>query len=64
MTERDIIELAAILVNEHGPEALEIAERRRANFAPMPNSSGYRLWTRIAAATAHLLNAGQEHETV
>lgn len=64
MTEREIGELAAILVNEHGRAASEVAERRRAQFAHTPGSYSFRLWTRIAAATARLLEAEQERETV
>jgi len=55
MTEQEITELAAILVNEHGHTALDIAERRRAQYAQEPHSDGYLLWSRIAAATARLL---------
>jgi hypothetical protein len=55
MTERDIIQLAAILVNEHGHLAPEIAQRRRSQHEQEPHSDGFRLWTRIAAATDRLL---------
>lgn len=55
MTERDIAELAAILINEHGSAALRIARGRRAQFAREPRSESFRLWRRIAAATARLL---------
>ena len=53
MTEQEIIELAAILVNEHGHAARDVAERRQSQHAP--HSYSYRLWTRIAEATARLL---------
>jgi hypothetical protein len=53
MTQQEIIELAAILVNEHGNEARDVAERRRNQHAP--SSYSYRLWTKIADATARLL---------
>jgi hypothetical protein len=59
MIEQEIIELAAILVNEHGHAALEIAERRRDQHAHEPHSDAYRLWARIAIATARLLRAKQ-----
>jgi hypothetical protein len=55
MSEREIIELAAILVNEHGHAALDVAERRRDQHARNRRSTAYHLWTRIAAATARLL---------
>lgn len=55
MTEQEIVELAAILVNEHGTAALEIAERRRAQHAHEPNGDSYRLWTRIAESVARLV---------
>ena len=57
MTEQEIVELAAILVNEHGHAAVEVAERRRAQHADKPRCAGFRLWTRIAAAAARLLAA-------
>ena len=53
MTDQEIIELAAILVNEHGHAALDVAERRRSQHPT--RSDSYRLWTRIAEATARLL---------
>ena len=55
MTEQDIAELAAILVNEHGHAAIDIAERHKAQYAHEPLSDAYRLWSQIAAATARLL---------
>jgi hypothetical protein len=57
MTDQDIAQLAAILVDEHGPAALDFAEDRRAQFARKPLSEAFRLWTRIAQATARLLRA-------
>jgi len=45
--------LAAILVNEHGHAARDVAERRRNQHAA--NSYSHRLWARIAEATARLL---------
>jgi hypothetical protein len=53
MTQQEIVELAAILVNEHGHTALQAAETRRAEHEP--GSDSHRLWTRIAAEVAHLL---------
>ena len=55
MSEREIIELAAILVDEHGHAALDVAERRREQHARNRRSTAYRLWSRIAAATARML---------
>ncbi len=63
MTEQEIIELAAILVDEHGREALDIAERRRAQYAYEPNSDAYRLWTRIAGAVSRLLQTRRRTRT-
>ena len=59
MSEREIIELAAILVNEHGHAALDVAERRRDQHARNRNSAAYRLWSKIAAATARMLRVTQ-----
>jgi hypothetical protein len=53
MTDQEIAELAAILVNEHGHTALRAAEARLAEHAP--GSDGQELWTRITAEVAHLL---------
>ena len=55
MTEKQIRELAAILVNEYGHAALKVAERRRDQHAHKRHSDAYRLWARIAEATARLL---------
>lgn len=55
MTAQEITELAAILVNEHDDAALEIAERRRDQYARERHFATYRLWARIAIATARLL---------
>ena len=62
MSEREIIELAAILVNEHGHAALDVAERRRDQHARNRRSAAYRLWTQIAAATARLLRMKQRED--
>jgi hypothetical protein len=62
MSEREIIELAAILVNEHGHAALDVAERRRDQHARDRGSAAYRLWTRIAAATGRLLRMRQRED--
>ena len=53
MTDQEIIELAAILVNEHGHAALRAAKIRLAEHGP--RSDGHRLWTRIAAEVERLL---------
>ena len=53
MTDQEIAELAAILVNEHGHTALKAAETRLGQHEW--GSDGHRLWTRIAAEVAHLL---------
>lgn len=55
MTEKQIIELAAILVNEYGYAALQVAERRRDQHASKPHSDSYRVWARIAEAAERLL---------
>jgi hypothetical protein len=55
MSEKQIIELAAILVNEYGHVALQIAERRRDQHADKPHSDSYRVWARIAEAAARLV---------
>jgi hypothetical protein len=55
MTEKQISELAAILVNEYGHAALRVAERRRDQHAGRPHSDAYRVWARIVGATARLL---------
>ena len=62
MSEREIIELAAILVNEHGHTALDVAERRRDQHARNRHSAAYRLWSRIAAATARMLRLKQRED--
>jgi len=59
MTEQEIVELAAILINEHGDAALEVAERRRDQYAYEPHADSFALWTRIAVATARLLRVRQ-----
>jgi hypothetical protein len=59
MTDEQIIELAAILVNEYGHAAPQMAARRRDQHADRPYSDAYRLWARIAEATVRLLPARQ-----
>lgn len=59
MSEQEIVELAAILVNEHGQAALAVAERRRDQHAHERQADAFRLWSRIAAATARLLRLKQ-----
>jgi len=61
MTQQEIIELAAILVNEHGYAARDVAERRRNQH--VRTSYSYRLWTKIAEATARLLRTRQRRHT-
>jgi hypothetical protein len=56
MSEQEILELAAILIDEHGPVALAVAGRRRDQHAHEPASDAFRLWGRIAEATRHLLS--------
>ena len=55
MSEQDILELAAILIDEHGPAALAIAEHRRDQHKHERDSDAFRLWGRITEATRHLL---------
>jgi len=55
MTDKQISELAAILVNEYGHAALQVAEQRRDQYADKPHSDSYRVWARIAQATVRLL---------
>jgi sugar (pentulose or hexulose) kinase len=55
MNDREVRELAAILVEEHGSRAIEVAERRQAEHADRPGSELSRLWAAIRAATAQLL---------
>ena len=38
MTDKQISELAAILVNEYGHAALQVAEKRRDQYADKPHS--------------------------
>lgn len=59
MTKQEIAELAAILVNEHGQAALEVAEQRRDLHAREPRSDAFQLWSRIVEATGRLLRAAQ-----
>jgi len=62
MTEQEVSELAAFLVDEHGNAALEIAQGRRDQYARERQSDAYRLWARITAATARLLRARRPEE--
>jgi hypothetical protein len=62
MSEKQIIELAAILVNEYGHAAVQVAERRRDQYADRPHSEAYRVWARIAKATARLLRADRRQQ--
>ena len=55
MTRQEIRELAAILVQEHGTEALRLAQARRDQHHRDQHSDGYLLWAQIAAAVAELL---------
>ncbi|MGH7040173.1 MAG: hypothetical protein ACREFK_05455 [Stellaceae bacterium] len=55
MEKREIRELAAILVAEHGCRAAEVAARRRAQYADRPRSEIYQLWSAIAAAARQML---------
>jgi mRNA-degrading endonuclease RelE of RelBE toxin-antitoxin system len=55
MTDKQISELAAIMVNEYGHAALQVAEKRRDQYADKPHSDSYRVWARIAEATVRLL---------
>jgi hypothetical protein len=57
MTDHEVDELAAILVQEHGTAALNVAETRRSLHARASDS--FQLWTRIAEAVARLV--GAEH---
>jgi len=55
MTEQEVRELAAILINEHGHAAIKIAQRRRDQHKHERDSDAFRLWGRITEATRHLL---------
>ena len=57
MTDQEVDELAAILVQEHGPAALNVAENRRSLHAQ--GSDSFQLWTRIAEAVVRMIGAGQ-----
>ena len=59
MTEQEIVELAAILVNEHGHEAVRAADMRLREHPS--GSDGHQLWSRIAAEVARLL--GERNRT-
>jgi hypothetical protein len=62
MSEKQIIELAAILINEYGHAAVQVAERRRDQHADRPHSDAYRVWARIAEATDRLLRVSQRRQ--
>jgi hypothetical protein len=55
MTDQEVEELAAILVQEHGHSALNVAENRRSLHAQ--GSDSFQLWTRIAEAAVRLIGA-------
>ena len=55
MTRQEISELAAILVQEHGAEALRMAQARRDQHRRDRHSDAYLLWSQISAAVAELL---------
>ena len=55
MTPQDVHELAAILVAEHGPKALQMARDRRDQHGRESNSTAYSLWDAICAEVARLL---------
>src|SRR5260370_35024094 len=55
MTDQEVEELAAILVQEHGHAALNVAENRRSLHAQ--GSDSFELRTRIASAAAGPLGA-------
>jgi hypothetical protein len=57
MSKREIDELAAILVNEHGDLALAHARARRAEHLRQPYSEAFQVWSSIVVATARLLRA-------
>jgi hypothetical protein len=59
MTDQEIVELAGILVNEHGHAAMRAAQDRLAQHRP--GSDGYRLWMRITAEVARLLREPGVH---
>jgi hypothetical protein len=62
MTEKQIRELAAILVNDYGHAALQVAARRRDQHVNRPHSESYRLWARIAEATERLLRVDRRRK--
>jgi len=55
MTELEIDELAAILIAEHGPAALQAAQWRRDQHARERCSDSYRLWHAIGDAVERRL---------
>ena len=62
MTDQEVEELAAILVQEHGNAALNVAENRRSLHAHASDS--FELWTRIAEAVGRLIGASQPTSAV
>jgi hypothetical protein len=63
MTEQEIEELAAILLNEHGYAALWIAEARRDQHRHKPRCDAFRLWDAITAAVVRLLSQSESSDT-
>jgi hypothetical protein len=57
MTDQEVEELAAILVQEHGNAALNVAENRRSLHAQ--GSDSFELWTRIREAVVRLMVTSQ-----
>ena len=55
MTDQEVEELAAILVQEHGPAAFNVAENRRSLHTQ--GSDSFVLWTRINEAVGRLIGA-------
>lgn len=55
MEKREVRELAAILVAEHGSHAVAVAAQRQAQYARWPRSEIFQLWNAIRAAAAQIL---------
>jgi len=55
MTDQEVEELAAILVQDHGPAAFKVAENRRSLHAQ--GSDSFELWTQIAEAVGRQIGA-------
>jgi hypothetical protein len=64
MTQQQILELAAILVNEHGHAALDIAQRRKAQYAHEPLCDAFVLWSEIAEAAGRLWRVRQARQAI